>query len=320
MRAVFIFLLLCMFGCVNFESASSVINDVYHSTADDLEARPLEYYSDYFSFIGEDQQGFVAFAIDVNRGRDGDKYQAEHFVVLHDEHKGWIDTVGSGPFALEATDIFSISNSENFIFHGQPADGITLTSVTNALTLTIEPIAAVYSRQRGLAQVLMGSAKATMQWQGREINGRVIYEYLYLPAFNRLTRNYRGLWADFHGIYVKVDDEQDLYIHTQRSPLLTPLVGEKAGFILLQNGRGELENIEMKVTKSVQAIGLYRWPLAWIGKFDFKQKTYELELKLDDRTTMVNWILGGFSMGVVKGRLRQGKSSYSLLGIGELLI
>ena len=46
------------------------------------------YYSDYFSFIGEDEYGKVAFALDNNRGRDGDTWQAEHFVVMHDEHRG----------------------------------------------------------------------------------------------------------------------------------------------------------------------------------------------------------------------------------------
>ena len=46
----------------------------------------LEYYSDYFSFTGQDSQGFVAFAMDNNRGRDGDSYQAEHFLKFYDAH------------------------------------------------------------------------------------------------------------------------------------------------------------------------------------------------------------------------------------------
>src|SRR3989441_9773047 len=45
----------------------------------------LIYVSDYFSFVGADQHGRVAFALDNNRGRDGEAFQAEHFVVLHDE-------------------------------------------------------------------------------------------------------------------------------------------------------------------------------------------------------------------------------------------
>jgi len=58
----------------------------------------LLYVSDYVSFIGEDSQGHVAFALDNNRGRDGESWQAEHFVVLHDEREGWISLQGTGPY------------------------------------------------------------------------------------------------------------------------------------------------------------------------------------------------------------------------------
>ena len=42
----------------------------------------LIYVSDYFSFVGQDDQGHVALALDNNRGRDGESWQAEHFVVV----------------------------------------------------------------------------------------------------------------------------------------------------------------------------------------------------------------------------------------------
>ncbi len=53
-----------------------------------LPESPLLYVSDCFSFVGEDVTGHVAFALDNNRGRDGKSWQAEHFVVLHDEGEG----------------------------------------------------------------------------------------------------------------------------------------------------------------------------------------------------------------------------------------
>jgi hypothetical protein len=60
-----------------------------------VSASDLVTVSDYFSFVGADEQGHVAFAIDNNRGRDSNAYsnayQAEHFyAVLHDEHHGWM--------------------------------------------------------------------------------------------------------------------------------------------------------------------------------------------------------------------------------------
>jgi hypothetical protein len=46
-------------------------------------AENLAYHCDYFPFVGRDSIGFVAFALDNNRGVDGTDYQAEHFGVLH---------------------------------------------------------------------------------------------------------------------------------------------------------------------------------------------------------------------------------------------
>lgn len=59
----------------------------------------LAYVADYFSFIGADAQGHVAFAVDTNRGRDGADFRAEHlYAVLHDERRGWVDVRGNGCF------------------------------------------------------------------------------------------------------------------------------------------------------------------------------------------------------------------------------
>src|SRR3982750_4580299 len=65
---------------------------------EELPASTLLYVSDYFSFVGQDSNGHVAFALDNNRGRDGESYQAEHFLVLHDERLGWMTLAGNGPY------------------------------------------------------------------------------------------------------------------------------------------------------------------------------------------------------------------------------
>jgi len=45
-------------------------------------AETLAYYSDYFSFVGEDAQGKVAFALDNNRGQDGEQFQAATCICI----------------------------------------------------------------------------------------------------------------------------------------------------------------------------------------------------------------------------------------------
>jgi hypothetical protein len=93
-------LLLTLIGCSSPPSKTLM----FGITADELARLELAYYSDYFSFVGRDRFGTVAFALDNNRGRDGDSWQAEHFVVLHDELNGWPALTGNGAYANSAAD------------------------------------------------------------------------------------------------------------------------------------------------------------------------------------------------------------------------
>ncbi len=90
------------------------------SGAEELPATHLIYVSDYFSFVGQDSQGHVAFAFDNNRGRDGEAYQAEHFLALHDERQGWIALDGNGFFDNTKHDLKTIPDSPSFLFQGPP--------------------------------------------------------------------------------------------------------------------------------------------------------------------------------------------------------
>lgn len=47
------------------------------TAADVVAGARLAYVSDYFSFAGQDARGHGAFALDSNRRRDGDSYQAQ---------------------------------------------------------------------------------------------------------------------------------------------------------------------------------------------------------------------------------------------------
>jgi len=106
-----------------------------------VSASDLVTVSDYFSFVGADEQGHVGFAIDNNRGRDGNAYQAEHFyAVLHDEHHGWMQVSGIGRYENTNHALLSIPDSSFFQFVGQPAAGLTITSPVNQLTLRLDTI------------------------------------------------------------------------------------------------------------------------------------------------------------------------------------
>ncbi len=287
---------------------------------EELQSMKLVYYSDYFSFIGGDDRGMVAFALDNNRGRDGDSWQAEHLAVLHDEKAGWQGVTGSGPYYNVTRQLETIPNSPDFSFEGTFSDGLVIRSKPNALVLAIAPIKIRLAEKRGLAEYRLGSAEATLAWKGRTLKGRLIYEYLYVPAYNRLTRKYPGEFRDFHGIYASVQNVGDLYIHTQKSTFFSPLIAKQEGFLFLGNEGYRLSSLAVDVRKTSFAPGLYRWPAWWEGSFKAGLDHYAFSARITARKTISNWVIGGFAMGVVKGSLVSARETWTLYGLGELII
>jgi hypothetical protein len=180
----------------------------------------LAYYSDYFCFIGGDADGFVAFALDNNRGVDGSDYQAEHFSVLYDEKSGWVKLVGTGDYENVNGELERIPNSAHFTFEGMPEAGIIVTSNDNALTLEIESLVTQLEEKKDNRTQKWGSGKAVLNWHDRKINGRVIYEQLIYRDWNRLTRTYTSTWDNFQGIYLSLGNGdfttwRDLYLRSE---------------------------------------------------------------------------------------------------------
>lgn len=290
------------------------------TSIEELPASTLIYVSDYFSFVGRDSQGHVAFALDTNRGRDGDAFQAEHFLVLHDERQGWITLAGSGQFDNIEKELRSIPNSPFFQFQGTPRMGMTIMSDTNQLTLRIAPIPQRTSNRHRGAATWMGSAPAVLTWNGRSIAGRVIYEYVMMPEFNRLTRKYPRMWNDFQGLYMIMDKSGDLYVRSQLSKRIAPLTGMLAGFAAFNEQTESMQDLTIEVLDRSLALGFYRWPTAWLITWTGPQGRATLTLAQTERTGIANWVIGGFSMGIVRGELDYAGRKHPIYGLAELIM
>ena len=280
----------------------------------------LLYVSDYFSFVGQDEQGYVMFALDNNRGQDGDSWQAEHFAVLHDERRGWVPLQGSESYENAGKELETIPDSAFFQFQGTPRTGIFVESPANHLSLAVKPIPdrVVQTYQEG--KYRLGSAAGVLKWQGRTIQGRVIYEYLMMPEFNRLSRMYWGLWKHFQGLYVVVEGLGDLYIHSQESDMLAPLVGTLNGFLALDEQTATFQVLQATLLDHSQAWGLYRWPTGWGINWVSREGSGHAQLALHDLKTMGNWVIGGFAMGVVRGTVYFNGKDYPAYGFAELIM
>jgi hypothetical protein len=303
-------------------SSAPTRDEVFGPTEADRAGLPLAYASDYLSFVGWDEGGAVAFAIDTNRGRDGGAGQAEHFLVLYDAATGWREVAGNGAYPNPEGVLEPIPDSPAFTFTGTPATGLTVASTGNGPRLTVEPVRPVIDRRIGIAAYRMGSAPGTLTWNGRTVKGRVIHEFLFLPGFNRLTRRYAGLFGGFSGLYAVVGRQGDLYLHHHEggAGFMAELAGADTGFLVLGGAGAELTGIDLRVVESGWAAGLYRWPERWRGSFSAGGRDWTLDLTATARHRIGNWVIGGFAMAIVTGTLESGGETYPVFGLGELIM
>jgi hypothetical protein len=295
-------------------------NSPTDASLEDLPASTLIYVSDYFSFVGQDSQGHVAFALDNNRGRDGETYQAEHFLVLHDEGQGWVNLKGNGRYDNQKKELKAIPDSPFFRFQGAPRTGMTIAGDMNQLTLMIDAMSPRISNRHNGAATWMGSAPAVLSWNGRTITGRVIYEYFMMPEFNRLTRTYWGMWNEYQGLYLTADKANDVYVHSQRSERVAPLIGFLAGFAAFNETTDQMKDVKVELLDRAWAFGFYRWPTAWRITWTGARGPATLTLSQSQRKRIGNWAIGGFSMAIIQGELEYAGKKHSIYGLAELIM
>lgn len=118
-----------------------------------------------------------------------------------------------------------------------------------------------------------------------------------------------------------VEGGGDFYYHSQKSKLLMPLVGEVTGFYFSKKGRPTvLSEINIKPGNFKNAKGTYQWPGSWTGTFISGSASYGIHVQLSERKTISNWLTGGFSMGILTGKISGGEEKLKVYGLGELLI
>lgn len=283
---------------------------------------PLLYYSDYFSFVGKDERGFVMLAHDNNRGRDGDSFQADHWIVMYDQHDGWIDVAGSEHYENTSKSLERIPPSQHFSFHGTPQTGMEMVSKTNGMEMKVAPLPETLRREDQDGIFWVGGADAVLRWRGRTLRGRVIFEYLQRHNWNRFTGTFEANWKNFNGLYLLVGDDRDFYMHSHERDWGSDLTGKLVGLASWDNaaplsdlvfGISEFESVPQK---------RFRWPVRWNVAFRHGAKNYRLDLHTIDRKYVTDWDTGGFAMSVVRGSIQsaEGAVTHPVLGWAELLI
>lgn len=290
--------------------------------AEKKQGTPLLYFSDYFSFVGKDERGFVMLAHDNNRGRDGDKFQADHWIVMYDQHDGWIDVVGSEHYENKSKSLEQIPDSQNFSFSGTPQTGIEILSKSNNMHMKVAPLPQTLRREDKDGIFWVGGADAVLQWRGRTLRGRVIFEYLQRHNWNRFTGAFEANWKNFNGFYLLAGNDRDFYMHSHERDWGSDLTGKLVGMANWEDA-APLTNLVFKISASVPVPEKrFHWPEKWEIDFSHHGKDYRLALHTIDRKYVTDWDIGGFAMSIVSGSIESSDRTilYPVLGWGELLI
>lgn len=278
-----------------------------------------EYRSDFVAFVGRDDRGRVAFALDTNRGRDRDAYQAENFAVLYAEGQGWIELAGNGEFPNTERRLEPIASSKHYRYEGTPAAGLRVAGASNALELTIEPIALHSRRERRGASFDVGSAAAKLVWKERTFAGRVIFEGCYLPDRNLITSPDPDFFGDgWHGLYALVDSAGDLRLHRADGDAAKLLLPEK-GTLRLEGEPRPAKHLELEVEAWTQGRGFFRWPTGWRASWLDEERPVKLAVELEDREVILSWVVGGFAVAIAKGELELDGRRHEVWGLAQVI-
>ncbi len=283
---------------------------------------PVLYYSDYYSFVGRDEKGYVYLAHDNNRGRTGEQYYADQWIAMFDEARGWIDVTGSAHYPNPQRALDWIPPSDHFRFSGKPETGVIMVGDTSAMRKTVEPLPRTLYRENADGIFWVGGAPATLEWKGRTLKGRVVFEYLQRHNWNRFTADFGRNWQNFNGLYLLTDTGHDYYVHYHERQGGSDLNGKLVG-LASWSTPAPVTDLEFKISQSVAVdYRTYRWPDRWQVDFGHAGKRWRLELATEHRRLIADGESGGFAMSVVKGTIadRDGTDRFGVVGWGELLI
>jgi hypothetical protein len=278
------------------------------------------YYSDYFSFQGEDEQGAVLLAIDNNRWKDSKGYGLDHFLCMY-AHDHWVRMAGNNKkFPNPLKKLITIPDDEILTFRGSPKSGLTISSNINRFVLQIAPLQLATKSKNGFARFNMLSAPAILSWRGEKIKGRVIEEYLVLPFFSRKPFQWVKLSAGttFTGLYLSIEGKGVLYLHHKTGKGMSFIGGMNSGFIQFDNWNRSLDQFKMHITSEKRKL-FYNLPMSYDISLTARNPSMKLTLETISRKDFASFVLAGFSMAAVEGSLVIDGKSYKAWGLAELI-
>ena len=289
-----------------------------------IAAADIAMFTDYYSFVGLDERGWIGFAIDNNRQRAGSEYEADHATFLYDGETGFVDIAGYGTYETSDEALLHVPDSQYFTFDRSDTETV-LQSAQHDLVLRFGDTNPYFHDSRPEASVIMGIAPATLSWNGREITGDIVTERLGFKDFDRRkmgsviakqTLSNRG----FHGLYLMTEYGEVIYLRAANMTLGLMEGPSAFGFGDHADHSGLLQSVNITVDEWRTAPGLYRLPRSWSATWG-QERTFSLSVTEADNKIYTNWGLGGFAMTWVEGTLTSGTGERSrIAGFAEVML
>ena len=281
-------------------------------------------FTDYYSFVGRDERGWIGFAIDNNRQRAGSEYEADHATFMYDAEIGFVDLVGYGTYETSDEALLHVPDSAYFTFERSESETV-LTSTKHDLVLRFGRTEPHFHDSRPQASALMGLAPATLSWQGRELTGDIVSERLGFKDFDRRkmgsalakqTLSNKG----FHGLYLTTEHSEVIYLRASNMELGLIDGPSAVGFGNPGGHSGMFRSVNISVDAWRAAPGFYRLPRSWSATWG-EGGEFSLSVSEADSKIYTNWALGGFAMTWVEGTLRSAAGDRShVAGFAELIL
>lgn len=278
------------------------------------------YHSDYFSFVGSDAQGMVYLAHDNNRGQTGDRFFADHWIMMYADGHGVVPIIGSAHYPNPGQVLETIPDSESFQFRGTISGGLHMLSAVNDIDMVVEALTPILRRNRPDNAYWIGAAPATMRWKGRQLTGRVIFEFIARSGYNRFTSDFGANWNNFNGLYLLTEDGRDLYLRYHER--VQADVPRESGMATFETS-AVLSDIDFAILESRPTPDRsYRWPTRWQVRFRHAGASWILQAGTDALEEVADWTRGGFAMSIVSGEVSRidGSGRRRFKGWAELLI
>jgi hypothetical protein len=294
----------------------------------DTEQR-YEYLSDFAVFVGREvgtDKGLV-LAFDANRGRDREKYAAEHFAVLWVEGKGWVELDVTATFKGVAEQFSTtygavLPSTDRAQVTGTAGTGLKLEVPKHALVLNSEPCVVETDQRNKRDGFVTGSSAGTLRYGEREFVGIVHHEFTYLAGVNPLAKTYTDLFGDgFHSVYGLVGTSGALRVH-RSGGRLEPLIGTHSGFFAADaaaRGTGQLSGLKLETSKKSLG-GLFRWPGRYKTQATLGERNVAVQVDLKDRETLINYVFGGVAIAIAKGEVTVDGAKSPVLGFSLIVL